>query len=57
MAIGLSRLEHFVIKLGEHGAHASYPSGSFPQPGFQVDTVVGTVGAGDGFAVGMTAEG
>lgn len=42
-----------VIKLGPQGAYAADASGRFWVPGFVVPQVVDTVGAGDGFAVGV----
>lgn len=42
-----------IVKLGSKGAYVDYQNDNFYVPGFQVDTVVDTVGAGDGFAVGV----
>lgn len=42
-----------VVKEGSAGAYASMPEGSFRVEGFPVEKVVDTVGAGDGFAVGV----
>jgi len=42
-----------VIKLGPQGAYYEGDSGSGHVPGFSVPEVVDTVGAGDGFAVGV----
>lgn len=42
-----------VIKLGPQGAHVADASGHQQVAGFQVSKVVDTVGAGDGFAVGV----
>lgn len=42
-----------VVKEGSAGAYASTPEGSFRVEGFPVEKVVDTVGAGDGFAVGV----
>lgn len=42
-----------VIKLGPEGAFVKTKDKSFVVPGFKVDQVVDTVGAGDGFAVGV----
>jgi 2-dehydro-3-deoxygluconokinase len=42
-----------VVKLGEAGAYFDGPEGSGQVPGVRVDKVVDTVGAGDGFAVGL----
>jgi sugar/nucleoside kinase (ribokinase family) len=42
-----------VVKLGAQGAYFDGMGGSGEVPGFPVDKVVDTVGAGDGFAVGV----
>jgi 2-dehydro-3-deoxygluconokinase len=42
-----------VVKLGPEGSYVSGPGGSAIVPGVPVDRVVDTVGAGDGFAVGV----
>ena len=42
-----------VIKLGAEGAYYATAQGAAYVPGFPVDEVVDTVGAGDGFAVGV----
>ncbi|GIO43908.1 sugar kinase [Paenibacillus apis] len=42
-----------VIKLGPEGAYYKTKEGSGFVPGFKVDQVVDTVGAGDGFAAGV----
>ena len=42
-----------VVKLGSEGAYFDGESGSGYVAGFPVETVVDTVGAGDGFAVGV----
>lgn len=42
-----------VVKLGAAGAYFDGPAGSGHVPGVRVDKVVDTVGAGDGFAVGL----
>lgn len=43
-----------VVKLGTEGAYVKQKDGtSFTVPGFTVDEVVDTVGAGDGFAAGL----
>ncbi|MCY8582638.1 sugar kinase [Bacillus haynesii] len=42
-----------VIKLGKEGAYYRTPEKEGYVPGYQVEKVVDTVGAGDGFAVGM----
>ena len=42
-----------VIKLGPQGAYVADRTGHSTVPGFQVPRVVDTVGAGDGFAVGV----
>ncbi|MEG0943247.1 MAG: sugar kinase [Angelakisella sp.] len=42
-----------IIKLGSEGAYVRTPKESYYQKGFTVPKVVDTVGAGDGFAVGI----
>ncbi len=42
-----------VVKLGSEGAYFDHAEGSGHVPGFPVAEVVDTVGAGDGFAVGV----
>ncbi|MBP2032645.1 2-dehydro-3-deoxygluconokinase [Clostridium algifaecis] len=42
-----------VVKLGSEGAYVKSKDGSFTVKGFKVEKVVDTVGAGDGFAVGL----
>lgn len=43
-----------IVKLGEKGAFVKQKTGDyFTVPGFEVDRIVDTVGAGDGFAVGL----
>lgn len=42
-----------IIKLGSKGAYVKSKDGSFTVNGFNVEKVVDTVGAGDGFAVGL----
>ncbi|MDR0297145.1 MAG: sugar kinase [Streptococcaceae bacterium] len=43
-----------IVKLGAAGAYVKTKSGeSYTVPGFKVDKIVDTVGAGDGFAVGL----
>ncbi|EIW20169.1 2-keto-3-deoxygluconate kinase [Pelosinus fermentans] len=42
-----------IVKLGEKGAFVKTKVDSFIVPGFKVKKVVDTVGAGDGFAVGV----
>ena len=44
-----------VIKLGAEGAYTSSEGQQFYTPGFHVEKVVDTVGAGDGFAVGLVS--
>lgn len=44
-----------VIKLGEKGAFVKTQDTSFEVQGFKVEKVVDTVGAGDGFAVGVVS--
>ncbi|CAN5456147.1 hypothetical protein BH11PSE9_BH11PSE9_10450 [soil metagenome] len=50
LARGVQRV---VIKLGAQGAYFAGPDGRGTVPGWQVPRVVDTVGAGDGFAVGV----
>jgi Sugar kinases, ribokinase family len=45
--------KEIVIKLGEKGAYYANENESFVVEGFHVQEVVDTVGAGDGFAVGI----
>ena len=45
--------KEIVIKLGEKGAYYANENESFVVEGFHVQDVVDTVGAGDGFAVGI----
>ncbi|MDZ7937513.1 MAG: sugar kinase [Rhodoferax sp.] len=45
--------DQVVVKLGPRGAYAATQSARTWVPGFQVGQVVDTVGAGDGFAVGV----
>ena len=43
-----------IVKLGTEGAFVKLKDGiSYTVPGFKVEKVVDTVGAGDGFAVGL----
>ena len=43
-----------IVKLGTEGAYVKQKDGTtFTVPGFKVAEVVDTVGAGDGFAVGL----
>jgi 2-dehydro-3-deoxygluconokinase len=42
-----------VIKLGEQGAFVKTNNDCYVVPGFKVSKVIDTVGAGDGFAVGV----
>lgn len=44
-----------VVKLGPEGAFYDSADGTAYVPGFRVDTVVDTVGAGDAFAVGVVS--
>jgi 2-dehydro-3-deoxygluconokinase len=46
-------INEVIIKLGSEGAYVRNGSTSFIQPGFTVEKIVDTVGAGDGFAVGV----
>ncbi len=50
LARGVQRV---VIKLGAQGAYYAGPDGRGTVPGWRVPKVVDTVGAGDGFAVGV----
>jgi sugar/nucleoside kinase (ribokinase family) len=45
--------QRVVVKLGAQGAYYAGPDGSGSVPGWAVPKVVDTVGAGDGFAVGV----
>lgn len=42
-----------VVKMGPKGAYAATADESFIVPGFPIEKVIDTVGAGDGFAVGV----
>lgn len=42
-----------IVKVGDKGAFVKTQDGAYTVPGFKVDKVVDTVGAGDGFAVGI----
>jgi 2-dehydro-3-deoxygluconokinase len=42
-----------IVKNGARGAYVDSEEGKFSFPGYQIDHVVDTVGAGDGFAVGV----
>lgn len=44
-----------IVKTGAKGAFAKTAADAFAVPGFKVDQVVDTVGAGDGFAVGVVS--
>ncbi|WP_041138076.1 sugar kinase [Beduini massiliensis] len=46
-------IQQVIIKLGSKGAFVKSEQERFIQPGYKVENVVDTVGAGDGFAVGM----
>lgn len=46
-------IKQVIIKLGSDGAFVKTANECFIQPGYKVEKVVDTVGAGDGFAVGM----
>lgn len=46
-------IKNVVIKLGEKGAYVKAKEEAYLVPGFKVENVVDTVGAGDGFAVGL----
>lgn len=42
-----------IVKLGQKGAYVAYDQQNFYVPGFAVEQVIDTVGAGDGFAAGV----
>ena len=42
-----------IVKLGAKGAYAATGTAHFTCPGYAVETIVDTVGAGDGFAAGV----
>ena len=46
-------IKQVIIKLGSDGAFVKSDQECFIQPGYKVEKVVDTVGAGDGFAVGI----
>lgn len=46
-------VETVLVKLGAQGAYVKTSAGGYEVPGFFVERVVDTVGAGDGFAVGI----
>ncbi len=46
-------VENVVVKLGASGAYYSSKEGSGIIPGYRVNNIVDTVGAGDGFAAGV----
>lgn len=50
-----SGVKTVVIKVGSKGAFVKTAEGSFTVPAFKVDHIVDTVGAGDGFAVGVVS--
>ncbi|MDF2564523.1 MAG: 2-dehydro-3-deoxygluconokinase [Massilibacillus sp.] len=50
-----SGVKTVVIKVGAKGAFVKTNEGSFTVPAFKVDHIVDTVGAGDGFAVGVVS--
>lgn len=45
-----------IIKVGAEGAYVATDNEEYMVPGFKVDKVVDTVGAGDGFAVGVISS-
>lgn len=45
-----------VVKDGSHGAYLYTKKDSYFQPGFKIEKVIDTVGAGDGFAVGIISS-
>jgi len=49
-------VKEIVIKLGEAGAFYASQKENFVENGFVVDEVIDTVGAGDGFAVGIISS-
>lgn len=49
-------VKEVVIKLGEAGAFYANSDETFIEKGFRVENVVDTVGAGDGFAVGIISS-
>lgn len=49
-------VRNVIIKEGSRGAYVRHGSQSFRQEGFKVKKVVDTVGAGDGFAVGIISS-
>ena len=46
-------IDEIIIKLGSKGAYVRNGKESYIQKGFKVENVIDTVGAGDGFAVGI----
>ena len=46
-------IKEVIVKEGSNGAYVRSGSDSFRQAGFKVEKVIDTVGAGDGFAVGI----
>ena len=46
-------IKEVIVKEGSNGAYVRSGSHSFRQAGFKVEKVIDTVGAGDGFAVGI----
>lgn len=44
-----------IVKIGDKGAFAKTQNESYTVPGYKVEKVVDTVGAGDGFAVGIVS--
>ena len=46
-------IDEIIIKLGSKGAYVRNGKESYIQKGFKVENVIDTVGAGDGFAVGV----
>lgn len=49
-------VQDVIIKIGSKGAYVKTLKEEFIQPGFKVEHVVDTIGAGDGFAVGMISS-
>ena len=48
-------IEQIVVKLGAAGAYMRDGQTSIVVPGFKVETIIDTVGAGDGFATGIVS--
>ena len=48
--------KNIIIKLGDKGSYYASKDDSFYVPGFKVEEIIDTVGAGDGFAVGVLSS-